>query len=133
MVETQLTPDLIKEGATLVDALDRSGVSPDAALWLYYPDISAWKLLLAEVKVGQAGPREVYREVQKTLNGLRHQITHLSLEDVAVAKPDDPIIKLLSMVVTTGPKLEGFRFTHNVINGTLIEDAFIYRLKRPAA
>ena len=133
MVETQLTPELIREGATLVEALDRSGVSPDAAFWLYYPDIAVWKLLLAEVKVGHAGPREVYREVQKTLNGLRAQITHLSLEDVAVAKPDDPVIKLLSTVVATGPKLEGFRFTHNVVNGTLIEDAYIYRLKRPAA
>jgi len=133
MVETQLTPELIKEGATLVEALDRSGVSPDAALWLYYPDTSVWKLLLAEVKVGQAGPREVYREVQRTLSSLRNQITHLSLEDVAVAKPDDPMIRLLSTIVTTGPKLEGFRFTHNVVNGTLIEDAFIYRLKRPAA
>jgi hypothetical protein len=107
-------------------------VSPDAAFCLYYPDISAWKLLLAEVNVRHTGPREVYREVQKTLNGLRNQIAHLSLEDIAVTSPDDPIIKLLSMVVTTGPRLEGFRLTHNVINGTLIEDAFIYRLKRPA-
>lgn len=133
MVETQLTPDLIREGAALVEGLDKVGVSPDAALWLYFPDIAAWKLLLAEVKVGPDGPRGVYRVVLKTLQSLRNEIAHLSLEDVALAKPDAPIIKLLAQAIATGPGINGIRFTHNVVNGTLIEDAFIYRLKRPAA
>lgn len=133
MVETQLTQELIREGATLVEALDNAGVSPDAALWFYFPDINAWRLLLAEVKVGPEGPRGVYRVVQKTLQGLQNQISHISLEDVVLAKPDAPIIKLLAKAIATGPGIKGIRFTHNVIDGTLIEDAFIYRLKRPAA
>ena len=133
MVETQLTPALIQEGAALVEGLDKAGVSPDAALWLYFPDIQAWKLLLAEVKVGPEGPREVYRSVQKTLQALRNQVTHLSLEDVVLAKPDEPLIKLLAQAIATGPGINGIRFTRNVVNGTLIEDAYIYRLKRPAA
>lgn len=133
MVETQLTPDLIREGAALVEGLDKAGVSPDAAFWLYFPDNAAWKLLLGEVKVGPDGPRETYRSVQKILQSLRNQISHLSLEDVALTKADAPIIKLLIQAVVTGPGINGIRFTHNVVNGTLIEDAFIYRLKRPAA
>lgn len=133
MVETQLTPELIREGAALVEGLDKAGVSPDAALWLYSPDTSAWKLLLAEVKVGADGPREVYRAVQKTLLALRSQITHLSLEDIALAKPDAPIIRLLAQAIATGPGINAIRFTRNVVNGTLIEDAYIYRLKQPAA
>ena len=133
MVETQLTPELIQEGAALVEGLDKTGVSPDAALWFYFPDISAWRLVLAEVKVGPEGPRGVYRTVQKALHSLRNQITHLSLEDVVLAKPDAPIIKLLAQAIATGPGINSIRFTHNVINGTLIEDALIYRLKRPAA
>ncbi len=52
MVETHLTPELIREGAALVEGLDKAGVSPDAALWFYFPDINAWRLLLAEVNVG---------------------------------------------------------------------------------
>jgi hypothetical protein len=133
MVETQLTPELIQEGAVLVKGLDKAGVSPDAALWFYFPDINAWKLLLAEVKVGPEGPRGVYRAVQKTLQTLRKQITHISLEDVVLAKPDAPIIRLLAHAIVTSPGINSIRFTHNVINGTLIEDALIYRLKRPAA
>ena len=133
MVETQLTPELIQEGAALVEGLDGAGVSPDAALWFYFPDVNSWKLLLAEVKVGPEGPREVYRSVQKTLQSLRNKITHLSLEDVALAKPDAPLIALLRQALVTGPGISGIRFTRNVVNGTLIEDAYIYRLKRPAA
>ncbi|MBZ5556854.1 MAG: hypothetical protein LAO77_06205 [Acidobacteriia bacterium] len=133
MVETQLTPELIQEGAALIEGLDRAGVSPDAALWFYFPDISAWKLVLAEVKVGPEGPREVYRSVQKTLQTLRNQVTHMSLDDVALAKPDAPFIRLLAQTIATGPGISGIRFTGNVINGTLIEDAYIYRLRQPAA
>ena len=133
MVETRLTQELIKEGAKLVERLDRTGASPDAAFWLYFPEIGAWKLLLAETKVGARGPREVYKQIQKALQRLRTEVTHLSLENVAVAKPDAPIVALLSSAISTGPGIGGIRFTRNVINGVPIEDAYIYRLKRPAA
>ena len=132
MVEKELTDDLIREGAVLVEGLDKSGSAPDAAFWLYFRDIAAWKLVLAEVKVGPEGPREVYRSVQRTLNALRNQIAHMSLQDVAVAKPDAPLIRLLSSAIATGPGISGIRFTNNVINGTLIDDAYIYRLRRAA-
>lgn len=133
MVETQLTPELIQEGATLLAGLDKAGESPDAALWFYFSDVGAWKLLLAEVEVGPTGPREVYRTIQKTLQSLRNQITHLSLEDVAVSKADAPLIRLLRQAISTGPGISGIRFTRNVINGVPIEDAYIYRLKSTAA
>ncbi len=133
MVESQLTRELIEEGATLVEGLDKAGESPDAALWFYFPDVGAWKLLLAEGKVGPTGPRDVYRTIQKTLQSLRNKITHLSLQDVAVAKPEAPLIQLLRQAVATGPGISGIRFTGNVINGVPIEDAYIYRLNAPAA
>jgi len=132
MVATQLTPELIQEGATLVAGLDQAGESPDAALWFYFSEISAWKLLVADIQVGPTGPRDVYRTIQKTLQSLRNKVTHLSLEDVAVAKPDAPLIKLLRQGIATGPGINGIRFTRNVINGVQIEDAYIYRLKGPA-
>ena len=133
MVETQLTPQLISDGAALIGGLDQAGVSPDAAFWFYFPDIKAWKLILSEVKVGPEGPRGVYRQIQKAMSSLSDQLSSLTLTDVAVAKPDAPLITLLRQVVSTGPGISGMRFTNNVINGTLIEDAYIYRLKSPAA
>jgi hypothetical protein len=133
MVETRLTPELIKEGARLVEKLDQAGVGPDAAFWFYFPDIGAWKLFVAETKVAAAGPREVYKQIQKTLQKFRNEITHLSLEDVAVAKSDAPLVALLASAISVAPGLGGIRFSRNVINGVPIEDAYIYRLKRPAA
>jgi hypothetical protein len=133
MVETQLTPDLVTEGAALIAKLDASGASPDAAMWIYSPGSGGWKFINADVKVGSRGPREVYKAVQRALGALRNQVAHLSFEDISVAKPDAPLIKALRHAVVTGPGAGGIRFSRNVINGTLIEDAYIYRLHRPAA
>jgi hypothetical protein len=38
------------------------------------------------------------------------------------------MITLLRVALRTGPGIGGIRFSSNVINGTLIEDAYIYRL-----
>jgi len=132
MVEKHLTTELIQEGAKLVQGLDDAGLAPDAAFWLYSPERLAWRLVIAQVRVGPDGPRAVYRVVQKTLHSLRHEVTHLDLGDVAVAKPDAPIVGLLSKAVSTGPGISGIRFAGNMINGTLIEDSYIYRLKGAA-
>jgi hypothetical protein len=128
MVETNLTKEMIETGATLVRKLDDRGLQPDAALWLYSPDLEQWKLVIAEVKVGKKGPKGVYREIQRILAEFTDEIGELSLDDVALAKPDAPIIALLRIAVRTGPGISGIRFKNNVINGTLIEDAYIYRL-----
>lgn len=133
MVEAALTPRLIQEGAELLQALDAAGLSPDAAFWFYFSDINAWKLVLAEVKVGQDGPREVYKRIQRALGARSDKIKTLSLDDVAVAKPDDPVVSVIKRAVRTGPETAGMRFSQNVIDGVLIEDAYIYRLAKPAA
>ncbi len=133
MVGTDLTPALIQEGATLVGALDHMGEAPTAALWFLTPDIGAWKLLLSEGTVGTEGPRSVYRTIQRTLNKLRDQLSHLSLDDIKVVRDDHPMLKQLAGSVSIDPAMGGLRFRHNSVNGTLIEDAYIYRLKRAAA
>lgn len=127
MVETSLTKELIEAGANLVRKLDERGLAPDAAFWLYSPDLQAWKLVLAAVKVGQVGPRKVYQEIQETLNDTP-ELQDLTLDVVSISKPDSPVIVLLRTAISTGPGIRGIRFKNNVINGTLIEDAYIYRL-----
>jgi len=123
----------MNEGATLVMELDNLGASPDAALWYYFADTGAWKLLIADRKVVSDGPRAVYRQVLKALQKLRDRVTHIVLEDVTVVMPDAPIIFLLRRALSVSPGPAGVRFSRNVIDGTMIEDAYIYRLKRPSA
>lgn len=132
MVETRLTDTLIDEGKRLVEALDKRGTSPLAAFWMLFPDIAGWKLLLSEVKSPDPGPRALYEIIQAALRTLNPKPTQLTLEDVAAAKPDSPIVELLGTAIRTGPGISGIRFTRNVINGVLIPDAYIYRVtKRP--
>lgn len=128
MVGTELRQELINDGATLIKRLDESGLQPDAAFWFYFSDPQVWRLVLAEVKVGKNGPKQVYRQIQRLLGKTPKAFAELSLDDIALTKPDDLLVKLLRTVVRTGPGISGIRFRHNVINGTVIEDAYIYRL-----
>lgn len=132
MVEKNLTSELIREGARVLKGLDDAGVPPDAALWFYFPDASVWRFVVAHRKVGADGPRALYRAVQKTLQKLRDEVTHMGLHDVTVANTGGPLITDLSKTVATGAGPNGVRLTRNVVNGTFVEDAYIYRLKRAA-
>jgi hypothetical protein len=132
MVGAALTPQLIEEGAELLQALDASGLTPDAAFWFYSSDMNAWKLVLAEMRVGPDGPREVYKQVQRTLDALSDTIKSFSLADVVVAKPDAAVVSVLKRALRVERNAGGVRFSQNVIDGVLIEDAYIYRLAKPA-
>jgi|GEM_PF-525830 len=132
MVAKTLTKKMILSGAALVAMLDKRGLAPDAALWLYLPDIGEWKLVLAEVKLSRQGPRIFYKLIQDTISEGGPQLRELSLDSIALAVPDAPIIGLLSSVVDTGRGISGIRFRNNVVNGTVVEDAYIYRLSSKA-
>lgn len=133
MVENRLTPELVSEGAMLLEKLDSLGMSPVAALWCYMPERSRWQLLLADTRVGTKGPRAVYRVLLKALNVLGDQITHLSLEDISAVRPDEPLIKALAQAVRLTRRKSGSHVSAKVAEGTIIDDAYIYRMRRPAA
>lgn len=129
MVNSSLSKAMIESGAKLIQKLDERSVRPDAAFWLYSPDIQQWKLIFAEIKVGTVGPKEIYKKIQETISSLGDELQEISLDDIALTEPEAPIVALLRVAIRTGPGISGIRFTRNVINGTLIEDAYIYRLK----
>ena len=119
---------MIETGAAFVRKLDEHHLMPAAALWFYYPEEEQWKLIIVEYDLAKLGPKEIYRKIQKIFVESRDELSGLSLDDVALAKPDSPIISLLRVAIKTGPEISGIRFKNNVINGTLIEDAYIYRM-----
>lgn len=127
MVESTLTEEMIKNGKELILRLEDSDVRPDAAFWFYFPDNEDWNLVLAEVKVGKLGARQVYQGIQTIISQFSDKLGELSLDNITFAKPDAPIVELLRVAMGTG-ELSGIRFTNNVVNGTFIEDAYIYRL-----
>lgn len=128
MVERTLSTDLINDGATLVAALDKMGVRVKAAVWYLFSDTQTWRLVLEIGGVQTMGPRAAYKKVQSALTKIGTTRSGLSLDEVAIARANAPIIQLLRLVVKTGSGIHGVRFTGNVINGQLIDDAYIYRL-----
>jgi hypothetical protein len=127
MVEANLTKELIDAGARLVKKLDERGLGPDAAFWLYSPEEQTWKLLLVEVKLAKRGPKAAYFEVQKVLEKYAQELENIKLDDLVLEKPDARIVQLIRKAVRTGPAVSGIRFKNNVVDGTLIDDAYIYR------
>ena len=128
MVATTLTEEMIESGAALVRKLDQRGLQPDAAFWLYSPEPQEWKLVIVEVELDRQGPREIYRQIQDIMSASGQELGSMSLDWVTLAKPDSPIVSLLGSAIRTGTGICGIRFTNNVINGTVVEDAYIYRL-----
>jgi len=127
MVETGLTKELIDAGAKLVEKLDERGLGPDAAFWLYSPEEQTWKLLLVEAKLTKRGPKAAYSEVQRILAKHDKELGDLRLDDLVMEKPDAHIVGLIRKAVRKGSRNSGIRFKNNAIDGTLIDDAYIYR------
>ncbi|MEX2125342.1 MAG: hypothetical protein WD795_15725 [Woeseia sp.] len=126
LVEADLNKQLIDAGAKLVRSLDKKGLSPDAAFWLYSSDNKAWRLFLVEAKLGEVGPKGVYR--QKVIKELPEESQVLSLSDIGLLRSDAPFVQRLRTAFRKGRNVSGTRLMNNVVNGKLIEDAYIYRI-----
>jgi hypothetical protein len=79
-----------------------------------------------EVKLAKRGPRAAYGDIQKILESEK-EFGNLRLDDLVLEKPDARIVELIRKAMRTGSGITGIRFKNNVIDGTLIDDAYIYR------
>ncbi|HUP63064.1 MAG TPA: hypothetical protein VNA69_21915 [Thermoanaerobaculia bacterium] len=127
LVKEVLTEDMIRTGASIIEALDRQNLIVDAALWLYLADTNRWRLMLASPEVHIDGPRRAYTRL---FHAIRNANVHgVSLDNLAVIDSQDPFIQLLRRAIKTDRVITPpVRFSKNTINGQFIEDALIYRL-----
>jgi hypothetical protein len=132
MAEAALVDADIAFGRELVEALDleppEAGLRPSAAFWFFFPDESTWRLVLALPAMETEEPQEVYRKVLDVMNRRVRDLSRPT-DAIGLAPPDVPIAQLLRSAIHTGSEgVAGIRFTHNVINGQLVDDAYIYRV-----
>ena len=130
MVTGTFTNEMQQEGADLTRKLDGAGLNVRAALWLFDPDAHLWRLLFGIDEVDRMGPRSVYKKVRSAILTDPTMSGKLDLRDVAVESPNNRLFQLLRSAINTGPGVSGIRFARNSINGTFIDDAFIYRLSQ---
>jgi hypothetical protein len=121
-----LVDEQIDDGKKLIEVLDRSKFNLVGALWFYYSESDAWKLLLVSPLVDILGPKRSYDVLFQILQDL-----HLPIElflQIQVLSPKENLYTLLRRAVRTGNTISTIRFSRNTINNTYIEDALIYRL-----
>ena len=128
VVKETLSESMIKAGAVLTHTLDSLDLPVTASMWFYFPEENQWRLLLSSPYVVKEGPRRTYRLVQEALMKLPADAPKINLQDIVVTDESHALISLMKIAVRTGESTGGVRFSKNVINGQLIEDAYIYRL-----
>jgi uncharacterized membrane protein len=119
--------DRFAAGAELVSALEAHHFQLRDALWLYLPELSDWQLWLSSPTLNTTGPAGAYSELGRIAR--RADIAGIDLSDVVIVDPGNPLLQLLRSAIGTGPNIGGIRFSRNTINGTFIEDAYIYKLQ----
>ena len=118
----------ISDGKKLIKSLDKSEFKISSALWLYTSELDEWKLILASSYVDIHGQKEAYKIIQQKLHKIKPPFG-ISLSSIKVVGANYWLIQLLRMIITTSPTdISEMRFTRIVINGTMIEDALLYRV-----
>ncbi|MCA1601021.1 MAG: hypothetical protein LC776_05060 [Acidobacteria bacterium] len=128
VVKHSLSDEMISAGAELTRRLDDARFIVSASLWLFTPETGGWRFVIGSPEVRTRGPRWAYKQVQAVMSRMPSAQARIPLKDITVIDSNDPLIKLLKVAIKTGGGISGIRFTNNVINGTPIEDAYIYRI-----
>ncbi len=128
VVKEYLSSEMITAGVELTRRLDDARFIVSASLWFYLPEANAWRFIIGSPEVRTNGPRQAYRKVQTVILKMSDDQPKISLKDVSVVDSNDSLISLLRGAIGTDGGMSNIRFTHNVINGVLIEDAYIYRI-----
>ncbi|MGH2361825.1 MAG: hypothetical protein ACRDGM_14960 [bacterium] len=128
MVKPDLTTQMIDAGRQLLELLDRQKFRARACFWFYFAESDRWRFVIASPEVRVRGPHAAYRKVQALARKVPDAAEVFAPGDVTVVKDNDPLIVLLGKAISTGPGVSGVRFSNDSINGTFIDDAYIYRL-----
>jgi hypothetical protein len=85
-----------------------------------------WRLVVATPLVDEKGRLATYVHLGKVFDSI--QPVGLSTHNISVMSPRDPLVKALRGALRIAPDSGGVRFTRNVVGGTYVEDAYVYRL-----
>lgn len=129
LVKESISREMILAGERLSEHLIGSGLPVDGLLWLYDPESNAWRFVVASPEVKSLGPKSVYQNLRPIVNELPERGEEVvAWDDIFVVDSKDSLVQLLRQAIRTGQAISGIRFSRNIVNGVLIEDAYIYRL-----
>jgi hypothetical protein len=128
MVKTTLVGPDLAFGEELLRVLDDVKFPVTVALWLLQKERSEnWKLVLGTPLYDRLGPRGAYLRLLETLSSEGP----IALSDLPVRLEGlrRPLIKDLRKTFGKTASVAGMRLGYQIIGGTWIDDAYVYRIK----
>ena len=116
----------VEMGRELLRILDETKFPVTAAAWIFFPDIEEWRLVIRTPKA-EKNLQQALLELAVSLDERGDLRRRLDLSRVRLVPPKDKLLAAMGSVV----RVEGtsdIRFTRNVINGVVVDDALTYRL-----
>jgi hypothetical protein len=128
VVTDTLTDAMVQVGGEMIQSLEAAGFPVRAAFWWYLPQSEVWRLMIATPVVSQLGATEAYRRIHGIVDRIPSDGAKIRMNDVSVIEDNSHLVSLLRNAVKPSRKASGIRLFQNVINGVMIDDAYIYRL-----
>jgi hypothetical protein len=128
VVRENLSKEMIKSGERLIKRLDQSNSNVEAALWFFSQDEKIWKMIIISPLVKTEGPRNYYKRILKANKTADESEALISLNDISADDTSNPLFNLFNKTVSTGNKITGIRLSKNTVNGTFIDDSYVYRI-----
>lgn len=119
MVTKSLVDELLCDGSTLLEELDRQGFTVEGMFWVELPDRDYQRLVIASPVVETEGPLVAYRKLQEILQPL--DLPALGLRNISVMRPASAEYLELRRIAENSPKVvarPGY---------FVLEDAVVYR------
>jgi len=127
VVKETISSEMIDLGADIVRRLDEAKFAVSAAFWFYLPESNVWRFFIANPRIRLDGVKQAYKKVQSILSTMPENKPRIELKDISIIDSNDALVSLLKMSIRA-EGINGIRFSKNIINGVLIEDAYIYRM-----
>lgn len=123
MVTIPLVEELKPAGQKLIEMLDPH-LEIRAAFWIFREEFNSWRLIIATPVVDEFGPRAVYTKIHPFWT----RIDEFQGSEITVTGLGDPLVRAISKAVGKREGTNGKRFGPQVVDGTYIDDSYIYRM-----
>ena len=129
MAAQPLLNDEIERARRTLAALDAAGLDIRAAFWAFDEASGDWRFTIAEPMVDKTGTHALYERLAAALAGKQDV---LPLRDVYATSPDDPVVTLVQLAISTPANASGgVNFRGHMVMGTAVPDLYIFRMYRP--
>jgi len=116
---------LVDSGHTLINELDKAGLGPQLAMWVYTPDTDTWKLWIVSPS-GIAEKWEFYSRVAKIISRNRDKLGSIDASDTKLVEENHPAVKGVSKFMKL-PGLGDAYFAGNKFDDFYLPDSIILR------